>query len=326
MLLAGAVLIPLMTAGVVPGPCAALGAMTGMWATLIVNDVALPVRRITSVLVPFSAAAAVTFAALFDIRSQVVGAAIFVAVTFAGVWVRRYGPRGFALGQMAIFVMLFSLFLRIAPEQLGPAYLALAVGEASAFLIRYAAIPDDPHVVLRAAVAAFAARMRLLRAAVAGVARGDEPGAQQRLCDELVALNAAAIAIDRIVAARIFAIDDAQRREARVALLEAELAADRLAEATLAHRADTRETELASSLPRAMRSTPASRARARRCIVSRARERRRTPTRRSRRCRPRRGSTKPSRRPASRCSRRSPPRSRSCSAPRSRRISTSGPC
>ncbi len=239
MLAAGAVLIPLMKAGIVPGPSAALGAMTGMWASLLVNDTELPTRRITSALAPFSAAAAVTLAAFFDVRSQVLGAVIFVAVTFVGVWVRRCGPRGFALGQMAIFVMLFSLFLRIEPAQLPATFLALAIGAAAALVIRYAVIRDDPHVVLRGAIVAFAARMRLLRAAAEDVERGEFPAAETRLGEETIALNAAALAIDRLVAAPIFVVDPVERHAARVALLDAELAADRLAHAVLAHRGDT---------------------------------------------------------------------------------------
>jgi len=249
ILLAGGGVVPLMRAGVLTGPSALLGAMTGMWATLTVNDAAPRDRRITSALLPFAAAGSVTLTAFFDMRSQLLGGVLFVAVTFAGVWVRRYGRRGFALGQVAIFVMLFSMFLRIEPSQLPGTYVSLFAGAAVAFVVRYAVVRDDAHVVLHAAVEAFAARARLVREAAGDVLRG-EPGAEPRLRAELVALNAAALSIDGLIAAAIFVVAPDERHAARLALLEAELAADAAARATIAHRADA-QPEAAEAVKRA---------------------------------------------------------------------------
>jgi len=238
VLLAAGLVVPLLRAGIVPGPSALLGVMTGMWATLIVNDAELRARRVTSALVPVSAAVSVSLAASFDVRSQLLGAVLFVAVTFAGVWIRRYGRRGFALGQAAVFVMLFSLFLRIAPAQLPMTYLAMLIGAAAAFVVRYAIVTDDARVVMRGALAGFAARMRLVQRAGADFVAANDERTERALRRALAPLNDAAIALDRLVAGHVFLPGDAARRDARVALLEAELAADAFVRGALAHRAD----------------------------------------------------------------------------------------
>jgi uncharacterized membrane protein YccC len=90
----------------------------------------------------------------------VVADAAFVAVMSGSVLLRRLGPRGFALGQLAFMAYFFALFLDARSGQLPWLSAAVLCGAASTAVVRCLLLPDRPAADLR----------RLLRAVEARVA------------------------------------------------------------------------------------------------------------------------------------------------------------
>ena len=140
------------------------GAVT-MISNLAVNEPDLHRRRVTTALA--LAPALVTIAAGTLLAPyRVVADVVFVAVMVAAVWVRRYGPRGFALGQIAFITFFFSQFLRLQAAQLPEVLIAVTIAIASTFLLRCVLFAERPERTLRRLVGAFRARAHALLTAV----------------------------------------------------------------------------------------------------------------------------------------------------------------
>ncbi|GAA4812153.1 FUSC family protein [Actinomycetospora chlora] len=146
-----------------------------MISNLAVNEPDLPRRRVTTALMLLPAAASTVLGA-FLAPYRIPAAAVFVLVMVVAVWVRRYGPRGFALGMAGFMPYFFTQFLRIAPAQLPWLLIAAVVGIASTLLLRGVVFAERPERTLRRQVTAFRARAHALVSAtddvLAGIADG----------------------------------------------------------------------------------------------------------------------------------------------------------
>jgi uncharacterized membrane protein YccC len=169
------------------------------------------------------------FAALLAAINPVVGAVGLLAITFPAEWLRRYGPRGFGVGMMALLSAFFALWVQVTPAQVPGGLLAIAIGGATAWIVYFVVVTDSPQLVLRSARIALRARLRLLTAR-APAARADDADARRALRDEVIALDRAVLGVDRILAAPTLALDEDTRRATRRALLDAQLAADEFVE------------------------------------------------------------------------------------------------
>ena len=78
----------------------------------------------------------------------------FIVVLFGAVWVRRFGPRGNALGMLAFISYFFALFLRARPGQIPVLAVGIAVGLGATLLVRTLIFPDRPRVEVRRLVRA----------------------------------------------------------------------------------------------------------------------------------------------------------------------------
>jgi len=136
-----------------------------MISNLAVNEPDLRRRRITTALALGPALAATSLGTLLT-PYRIVADAVFVAVMIAAVWVRRYGPRGFALGQAAFITFLFTQFLRVQPTQLPWLLVAVTIGIGSTLLLRGVVFAERPERTLRRLVAAFRGRAHALLGAV----------------------------------------------------------------------------------------------------------------------------------------------------------------
>ncbi|GAA4922140.1 fusaric acid resistance family protein [Actinomycetospora succinea] len=156
-----------------------------MVSNLAVNEPDLPRRRVTTALMILPAAAS-TVAGAFVAPYRIPAAAAFVAVMVLAVWVRRYGPRGFALGMAGFMPFFFTQFLRVAPAQVPWLLLAMVVGIASTLLLRGVVFAERPARTLRRMVTAFRARAFALVGATdavladVGQSRLDERGPDER--------------------------------------------------------------------------------------------------------------------------------------------------
>jgi uncharacterized membrane protein YccC len=83
----------------------------------------------------------------------------FVVVMTGSVALRRFGERGFALGQLAFTTYFFALFLDARTHQLAWLTVAVLVGSAATAVVRTLLLPDRPGADLRRALRALEARI-----------------------------------------------------------------------------------------------------------------------------------------------------------------------
>lgn len=127
-----------------PVTVAMLGAIVAMQSSAAVKDKHQRDRVITTLLLPFSAVGAVTLAAILAPFDWVADIG-FIAVLFAAVWVRRFGPRGNALGMVAFMAYFYALFIHATPAQIPILAAAIGVGIGATFFVRTVVFPDRPR-------------------------------------------------------------------------------------------------------------------------------------------------------------------------------------
>ncbi len=151
--LAMVALLALTRAADQPVTVAMLGTIVAMQSSAAVKDRHQRSRVITTLLLFLPAIGAVTLAALLSPLGKVADVG-FIAVLFCAVWVRRFGPRGNALGMVAFISYFFTLFLRATPTQIPVLAVAVAVGLGASLLVRTLILPDRPRVEVRRLVRA----------------------------------------------------------------------------------------------------------------------------------------------------------------------------
>ncbi|ALE73661.1 hypothetical protein AD006_18530 [Pseudonocardia sp. EC080610-09] len=144
-----------------------------MVGNLAVNEPELRRRRVTTALMVLPACASATLSALLS-GHRVVADVVFVLVMIVAVAVRRWGPRGVALGMAAFMPYFFVQFLQAGPAQLPYLLAGAVVGIGSTFLLRCVVFTRRVEVVLEALVRSFEARLHVLLLAAVDVL--DEPG------------------------------------------------------------------------------------------------------------------------------------------------------
>ncbi|MEM6104889.1 FUSC family protein [Mycobacterium sp. 050272] len=153
-----------------PLTVALLGVVITMIAARSVNEPDPRQQRITMALLPVPAALSITAAAVLA-PYPVAADVVFVAVVFAAVYVRRFGPRGRALGMVAFMAFFFTLYLRASLSELPWMIGAVVVGTVCTFVMSTYVMPDRPERVLRATIRALRARMAILVDTTAEVVR-----------------------------------------------------------------------------------------------------------------------------------------------------------
>ncbi len=213
-----------------PISVALLGTVVAMFSSVAVQDRTHRARVVTTALAALPAAASAGLAAVLHPLGWVADAG-FVLVLFAATWVRRYGPRGNALGQVAFIAYFFVLFLRAAPAQLPVLVLSVVVGLAVALVVRVALLPERPRSELRRLTRA----LRRVCAATVGVALTRDHGSDdgtRALQRQLDRLGTTALMIedwlDRHDAARHLDVDGAALS---LRVLDGQLATEQLVDA-----------------------------------------------------------------------------------------------
>ena len=111
-----------------------LGVVITMIAARSVNEPDPHRQRITMALLPVPAALSITAAALLA-PHKIASDVVFVVVVFAAVYVRRFGPRGRALGMVAFMAYFFTLYLRASISELPWMIGAVVVGTVCTFVM-----------------------------------------------------------------------------------------------------------------------------------------------------------------------------------------------
>jgi hypothetical protein len=156
-----------------PLTVALLGVLITMISARSVNDSDPHRQRITMALLPLPTALAITAAALLSPHPLIADVG-FVLVVFTAVYVRRFGPRGTALGMVTFISYFFSLYLRAKFSELPWLISATLVGSLCSFVWSTFVMPDRPESVLRENIRSLRARMAIVVDTTADIVRGGQ--------------------------------------------------------------------------------------------------------------------------------------------------------
>ena len=146
--------------------------------------------------VPVAASVGATLGVVTSAQ-HLLGLVTFVVVSFAAVWVRRFGPRWFTYGFLAWQGFFFALFLHPPLGALPFLVGAVVVASAWVALLLLTVLRGNPQVRLRRTVEALRARARAGIAAMLDVLEDpDAVGPRRRLRGQLVQLSEIALLMD----------------------------------------------------------------------------------------------------------------------------------
>jgi len=158
---------------------------------------------------------------------RIVADVVFVAIMVAAVYIRRFGPRGFAIGMAAVMAYFFSQFLGAQVDALPWLVLTAAFGVGSAWLVRGYLLAEKPEQTLERLVRAFRARVHTLIFAVAELLDEEDEDTEDERREvgrRRTRLNETALLIAEHLERRD------EEGELEVYIIDAELAAERLAD------------------------------------------------------------------------------------------------
>lgn len=216
----------------VPLPVLLVGISLSMMATFQANDPTPEAQRVTLALLVLPAALCL---GLGMVLAEVpwMSQLGLVAVCFAAVYIRRFGPRGLALGMIGWMSYFFALFFH-APLAALPVMLAsVVVGLAVAYAVRFRLVPDNDAKSLRWGLAVLPGAIgTALETMADAIGRPGWDARQRKAVDRaLKRVNQVGLAIDAHLneAAMQGLAPGLTPAELRGRIFEVELALDRIA-------------------------------------------------------------------------------------------------
>jgi hypothetical protein len=217
-------------------------AVLAMISNLAVNEPDVRRTRVTTLLMLGPAVVSLTVGTLLA-SHRILADAGFVIVTMVAVYIRRFGPRGFALGMAAFMPFFLSQYLHVTLTQLPWLLLAAVTGIGATLLLRGWVFAERPERTLDRLVRAFRAHLHALVEAVADLlvaAPGAVEGELRDLGRRRTRLNDTALLLADSVERGADQRGELEGRDATgsdgeaftLGVLDAELAAERLAVAT----------------------------------------------------------------------------------------------
>jgi uncharacterized membrane protein YccC len=203
-----------------------MAAVLAMVSNIAVNETAIERVRVTTALLVLPATAAVALGTVLA-PHRLLADLVFVVIMVGGVYIRRFGPRGFAIGMAAVMAYFFSQFLGAQVSALPWLVLTAAFGVGSAWLVRGFLFAEKPEQTLERLVRAFRARVHTLIFAVAELLDEedeDTEDARREVGRRRTRLNETALLIAENLERRD------EEGELEVYIIDAELAAERLAD------------------------------------------------------------------------------------------------
>jgi len=203
-----------------------MAAVLAMVSNIAVNEAAVERIRVTTALLVLPATTAVALGTVLA-PHRIVADVVFVAIMVAAVYIRRFGPRGFAIGMAAVMAYFFSQFLGAQVDALPWLVLTAAFGVGSAWLVRGYLLAEKPEQTLERLVRAFRARVHTLIFAVAELLDEEDEDTEDERREvgrRRTRLNETALLIAEHLERRD------EERELEVYVIDAELAAERLAD------------------------------------------------------------------------------------------------
>ncbi len=118
------------------------GGLAALLALFTVADTTVRAQRVSTALLPAAGFPALALATALHAMPLARDAA-FVAVVFCGVYARRWGPRGHALGIFAFMQYFVVQFLHATPGQLPELYAAVGLALVAAAVVRFVLWPIE---------------------------------------------------------------------------------------------------------------------------------------------------------------------------------------
>ncbi|SDP39184.1 Fusaric acid resistance protein-like [Nakamurella panacisegetis] len=173
-----------------------LGAVVAMLMSTGIRDGRRAVIARTAAAAPFAAAGGASLGVL-TAGHRLLGLGAFVLVSFAAVWVRRFGPRWFTLGFLFWQGFFFALFLHPPVGELPFLLVAIAASGLWVSFLLLTVLFDDPQARLLSIVVALRARARAgISAALAVLDRPGDVRAVRQLRANLIQLSEIALLLD----------------------------------------------------------------------------------------------------------------------------------
>jgi uncharacterized membrane protein YccC len=220
---------------------ALLASVLGMVTSVAVVDARAAAQALTMAMAFAAALGTVCVAVLVSVSPWAAGATL-CAVVFLAVLARGLGPRGTAVGMLGFMGYFFAVFIGARPAQVPGLALAIAVGAAVAFAVRFAVVPERAASVQGRVLRAFAARMRMLLDDLAAELESDQENTRRlrRIRRETGRINEVALALEESAMERGSAAQPPKPvRSWLLHIMRAEVALDLLADAV--HRIARRE-------------------------------------------------------------------------------------
>ncbi|MEV6605996.1 FUSC family protein [Kutzneria sp. NPDC051319] len=202
-----------------------LGTIVAMMSAMSVNDKTVRGRAGTFLLLPVSAGVSITAGALLE-PWPLVGDGVFLVIIFVAVYLRRYAPRGFAVGMVAFMTFFFSLFIRATVTQLPTLLLAIVVALGCSALSHFVLVPRRPRLSLRRIVVAFRARLGQLVDAAAHLVEDPDDRRHEQVRKRVTRLHECALMIETEL---VELVEPAQFDQWQQDVVDIELTGERLA-------------------------------------------------------------------------------------------------
>ncbi|MDR7300115.1 FUSC family protein [Haloactinomyces albus] len=210
-----------------PLTSAIIGAVVAIQSSVAVNDDTDRQRRITTLLMPLPATLSLVLATVTT-PLAVTHILLFLVVIFIATYIRRFGPRYFALGFVGFFGYFFAMFLRPSLPQVPAMAVAAVCGALVALVLRFVVLRDDPEGILRRGRRTLRAQVHGLLHAIRDVARSpDSAQHRRRLHRRSIRLNETALMLENTVQ-QLDSLDESGREVIRRRILDVELAAENL--------------------------------------------------------------------------------------------------
>ncbi|MEU7895791.1 FUSC family protein [Nonomuraea sp. NPDC049152] len=208
-------------------PSAAMvpGAIVAATAAFTVTDSSPRQKAITFLLLPVAAGLPVVIEAVQEPYPHIVDAA-FLAVVFCGVYLRRFAPRGFAVGMVAFMTFFIVMLFHATTAQLPALLPAALIGVACAAFSHFVVVRERPERSLSLMIGAFRIQMVQVIDAVGRLIQGGRADArrERRLRGRMRRIHESALLIEEQLAKSV-----AQGSTGgRLHLIATELAVERL--------------------------------------------------------------------------------------------------
>ena len=176
-----------------------LGALIGMMSTMMISDTKPRGQLVSMALLPCAMIPALAFGLVMG-GHRVAALTLLAVILALGTYLRRFGPRGFACGNLLFVGYFIGFFLHagVTLGDIGWLSAEIGVGVLVASAIRFAVFYPRPSEALHRTQRSYDARARKIAAAALALFEkpGDRSHEVRRLQHQLARLNEAALMID----------------------------------------------------------------------------------------------------------------------------------